>query len=87
MPHHELGVSFGQCVSHKPDGLQMLNHSMKEFWLQNRNRRKNKIKKTCHPVIKLSDGVKSYLFLSLRGVVWMGQQNINITTRCSTWKL
>lgn len=42
---------------------------------------------TCHPVIKLSDGVKSYLLLSLRGVVWMGQQNINITTRCSTWKL
>lgn len=32
-PHHEFGVSFGQGVSDKPNGLQMVNHCMEEFGL------------------------------------------------------
>lgn len=33
-PHHELSVSFGHCFSHKPNGLQMLDHCMKELGLE-----------------------------------------------------
>lgn len=33
-PHHELGVSFGQGVSDKPNGLQMVNHSVEELGLE-----------------------------------------------------
>ena len=33
-PHHELGVSFGQSVSHKPNGLQMFDHGMEELGLE-----------------------------------------------------
>lgn len=33
-PHHELGVSFGQGVGHKPHGLQMVNDSMEELGLE-----------------------------------------------------
>lgn len=33
-PHHELGVAFGQSVSDKPNGLQMVNHCMEELGLE-----------------------------------------------------
>lgn len=32
--YHELGVSFGQRVSHKPNGLQMVDHGMEESGLE-----------------------------------------------------
>lgn len=33
-PHHEFGVTFGQGVSDKPNGLQMVNHSVEELGLE-----------------------------------------------------
>lgn len=33
-PHHELGVPFGQGVGHKPNGLQVFDHRMKELGLE-----------------------------------------------------
>lgn len=33
-PHHILGVSFGQSVCDKPNGLQMINNCMQEFGLK-----------------------------------------------------
>lgn len=33
-PHHKLGVSFGQSVRDKPNGLEMINNCMQEFGLK-----------------------------------------------------
>lgn len=42
-PHHELGVTFGQSISHKANGLQMLDHCMEEPGLE-KKMKINKIK-------------------------------------------
>lgn len=61
---------------------------MKQLGLQTRGKTWNENVNGIHNWIKKPNAKRPHLLLlSLRGVVWVGQQNIYITTRCSTCKL
>lgn len=85
-PHHKLGVSFGQSISDKSNGLQMINNCMQEFGLEKEHQQNYNIEQEGNEIITESILIRLvceselYLLVCLRGEVWVGQQNINITT-------